>query len=91
MEEPEEFLMPEPTTQGIKRRTAVSMKQSIIEELEEKSEEESAESEEEKKSEAFLNLQKSEQLEFPILVESEDQPNDQSLSGSDQSNSQELS
>ena len=91
MEEPEEFLMPEPATQGIKRRTAVSMKQSIIEELEEKSEEQSAESVEEKKSEASLNLQNNEQLEFPILEELEHQPNDESLSGSDQSNSQELS
>ena len=52
--------MPQPAAQGIKRRTAVSIKQTIIEEQEEKSEDESLESEEEKKSEPALNQQESE-------------------------------
>ena len=81
--------MPQPAAQGIKRRTAVSIKQTIIEEQEEKSEDESLESEEEKKSEPALNQQESEQLEFPIPEETKDQPNDQSSSGSDQSNGEE--
>ena len=62
------------------------MKQTIIEEQDEKSEDKSFESEEDKKSEPALNQQENEQLEFPILEESKDQPNDQSSSGSDESN-----